>query len=153
MISEFVHRGYPRDYLEAVDIVPNTMGNIDGATKVLEPAGRRSLARQAQDCHGRRCDLARRPAGSGPGWRSGRLQLTIPAGDTGWAWNPQKRRHRWHGYMNGLRAVILQGGVIAHGGGGVWSVTMKGKNVTGASAIGFSHSRYTLAAGGTCAAQ
>ncbi len=76
-----------------------------------------------------------------------RVQLTIPAGDGGWFWNPRKGLHRWRGYVNGLRLVKLRGG------GDAWSLTMKGKDVAGASAVGFSGRRYTLTAGGACATE
>jgi hypothetical protein len=44
MIAYLVNDGYPREYLHAVDIVPNTMANVQAATRVLAPAVESLLA-------------------------------------------------------------------------------------------------------------
>ncbi|MGI0016510.1 MAG: esterase/lipase family protein [Nitrososphaera sp.] len=38
MMNHLVSLGYPREYLYAVDIIPNDMANVKAATTVLEPA-------------------------------------------------------------------------------------------------------------------
>lgn len=45
MIRYLVSLGYPIEYLHAVDIMPNTMANVEAATKVLEPAATLLLER------------------------------------------------------------------------------------------------------------
>jgi pimeloyl-ACP methyl ester carboxylesterase len=45
LIAHLVASGYRRDYLHAVDIVPNTMANVQAAEAVLAPAATMLLAR------------------------------------------------------------------------------------------------------------
>src|SRR5436190_1552247 len=45
LITYLVGIGYPREYLYAVDIVPNTMANVPAATSVIAPAADSLLAR------------------------------------------------------------------------------------------------------------
>ena len=45
LITYLVGIGYPREYLYAVDIVPNTMANVPAATAVIAPAADSLLAR------------------------------------------------------------------------------------------------------------
>ncbi len=45
LIAHLAATGYPREYLHAVDIVPNTMANVRAATTVIEPAAAQLLAR------------------------------------------------------------------------------------------------------------
>jgi pimeloyl-ACP methyl ester carboxylesterase len=45
LVAHLVEAGYPRDYLHAVDIVPNTMANVRAAETVLAPAADALLAR------------------------------------------------------------------------------------------------------------
>lgn len=45
LIRHLVDIGYPREYLYAVDIVPNTMANVPAATSVIAPAAAALLAR------------------------------------------------------------------------------------------------------------
>ncbi len=43
MMAHLIRMGYPREYLYAVEIIPNTMTNVEAATKVLEPAAQSLL--------------------------------------------------------------------------------------------------------------
>jgi hypothetical protein len=45
LITHLVGIGYPREYLYAVDIVPNTMANVRAATSVIAPAAAALLVR------------------------------------------------------------------------------------------------------------
>src|SRR2546426_1606448 len=45
LIEHLAEAGYPREYLHAVDIVPNTMANVRAATSVIAPAAAALLAR------------------------------------------------------------------------------------------------------------
>jgi pimeloyl-ACP methyl ester carboxylesterase len=56
LIAHLVAAGYPREYLHAVDIVPNTMANAAAAESVIAPAATALLARAKAfaDSHGRR---------------------------------------------------------------------------------------------------
>lgn len=47
MIAALVARGYPREYLHAVGIVPSRMANVKAATTVIGPAAEALLARAA----------------------------------------------------------------------------------------------------------
>src|SRR3989440_9989782 len=44
LIGYLVGIGYPREYLHAVDIVPNTMANVPAATSAIAPAAPAHLA-------------------------------------------------------------------------------------------------------------
>jgi hypothetical protein len=54
MVSSLVANGYPREYLYAVEIRPNVMGNVAAAENVIEPAVTRLLdvAREAASAAG-----------------------------------------------------------------------------------------------------
>jgi pimeloyl-ACP methyl ester carboxylesterase len=45
LIEHLAGNGYPREYLHAVDIVPNTMANVRAATSVIAPAAAALLTR------------------------------------------------------------------------------------------------------------
>src|SRR5437867_2535436 len=45
LIEHLASNGYPREYLHGVDIVPNTMANVQAATSVIAPAAESLLAR------------------------------------------------------------------------------------------------------------